>query len=112
MSKRGSTKKVTDEELVAALDRNHGLITLAADDLCVTYATVVNYVKASAAAQAIRHAWWVKRRDNAEFKLDEAIQAGQPWAVAMTVKSDPARGYTDRLELNDKRKIVVRLVKE
>jgi hypothetical protein len=92
-------KKLKADEVYKALIENRGLIALAADNLGVVYNTVKSFVDGDEKAkEIIRHAR-EKRRDKAERRLDDAIDAGEAWAIAMTLKGDPSRGYSDKLDV-------------
>jgi hypothetical protein len=105
-------KKLTNAKIVRqALKANRGLIALSADDLGCVYQTLKKFIDNDPISQEIiRHAR-EKRRDRAERRLDDMIDNGEAWAIAMTLKGDPARGYSDKLDVTSGgEKIIVRLV--
>lgn len=95
----GRPKKLKPAEVRAALIQNRGLIALAADDLDVVYNTVKKIIDADPECQEIIRHSREKRRDKAERRLDDAIENGEAWAIAMTLKADPARGYSDKIDV-------------
>jgi hypothetical protein len=108
----GRRKKLTNAKFVRqALIDNHGLIALAADQLDVVYNTLKTFVDSDPISQEVIKHCREKRRDRAERRLDDAIEQGEAWAIAMTLKGDPARGYSDKLDVTSGGdKIIVRVV--
>ena len=98
----GAPKKLTIEQVRQALTENRGLKALSAESLGVVYNTLMKYVNRDATCQKIIEHTRQKRRDKAEFKLDEAIEKGEAWAIAMTLKADPERGYSDKIDITSK----------
>jgi len=96
----GRNKKLTVKEVVEALEQTHGLKTGAAEMLGVTFNTLERYVQDSPTAQMIVRFWRERRKDRAEYKLDEAIERGDPWAIMFTLKNAKGREYNDRLGLD------------
>jgi hypothetical protein len=43
--------------------------------------------------------WRKRRKDRAEYKLDEAIERGEAWAVMFTLKNAHDREYNDRVQV-------------
>ncbi len=91
-------KKLTPEQVVNALRQAHGLKTGAAELLAVKFDTLENYIKESADAQDIVDHYRKRRKDRAEFKLDEAIERGESWAIMFCLKNAKDREYSDRIE--------------
>ena len=94
----GRKKKLTEEQVVNALRQAHGLKTGAAELLAVKFDTLEKYVQASAEAQEIVDHWRKRRKDRAEFKLDEAIARGESWAIMFCLKNAKDREYSDRVD--------------
>jgi hypothetical protein len=94
-------KKLKPEEVVEALKQSHGLKTGAAEILGVAYNTVDTYIADSDEAQAIVNHYRVRRKDRAEYKLDEAIERGESWAVMFTLKNAKDREYSDRVAVEN-----------
>jgi hypothetical protein len=111
-------KKLTVEQVAAALEQSHGLKTPAADLLGVKFDTLERYVKASPTLQAKISAMRHKRTDRAKIGLDAAIERGESWAIIFTLRAkiDPDGefvGEANRVDVNLKsEEIVVRLVKD
>lgn len=91
-------KKLTPEQVVNALRQAHGLKTGAAELLAVKFDTLETYIKESADAQDIVDHYRKRRKDRAEFKLDEAIERGESWAIMFCLKNAKDREYSDRIE--------------
>lgn len=94
----GRKKKLTEEQVVNALRQAHGLKTGAAELLAVKFDTLEKYIQVSAEAQGIVDHWRKRRKDRAEFKLDEAIERGESWAIMFTLKNAKDREYSDRVD--------------
>ena len=95
-------KKLKEEQVIEALKQSHGLKTGAAELLGVSFPTIERYIADSTAAQEIIAHWKNRRIDRAEYKLDEAIERGEGWAIAMTLKGHKAgreRGYGESVDV-------------
>lgn len=95
-------KKLQPKEVIDALRQAHGMKTGAAEILGVSFPTIERYIAESKPAQEIIEFWRIRRTDRAEYKLDEAIERGDSWAVAMVLKSHNKgrdRGYGDALNI-------------
>jgi hypothetical protein len=91
--------KYTIEQVEEALKETLGAITLAAERLGASYNTVARYVAKSPTLQALISHYRERRIDNAELALEKAIGNGEPWAVALTLKTlGRNRGYVERVE--------------
>lgn len=94
MAERYSTEKI-----VAALKATNGLVYLAARQVGCTPKTIYNRAKSCA---AIRRAMEDSRGeliDLSELKLRAAVLNGEPWAVALVLKTlGKDRGYVERQE--------------
>jgi len=98
----GRNKKLTKQQVVDALRQSHGLKTGAAEILGVNFTTIERYIQDSKEAQEIIDFWRTRRIDRAEYKLDEAIERGEAWAVAMVLKdhrNGKERGYGNSLDV-------------
>ena len=94
----GRKKKFTPEEVVDALRKTHGLKTGACELLACNFDTLQRYIAESPEAQEVVSFWRKRRVDRAEYKLDEAIERGEPWAISMVLKGHKdgrLRGYGD-----------------
>jgi hypothetical protein len=100
-------KKLKEIEVVEALRQSHGLKTGAAEILGVAYNTLDAYTRESAEAQATIEHWRLRRKDRAEYKLDEAIERGESWAIMFTLKNARDKEYSDRVDLNNNGQVKV-----
>lgn len=99
----GRRDKLTKDKFLDALKKAHGLKTGAADILGVVYNTVDRYCKKYAKeADEIIAQWDIRRTERAIYKLDEAIERGDSWAVGLQVKQSKEgrkRGYGDSIDV-------------
>ena len=93
-------KKLKVSEVIEALKQSHGLKSGAAEILGVAWNTVHDYVCASEEAQSVIHHWQVRRKDRAEYQLDNAIERGESWAIMFTLKNAKDREYSERVNVN------------
>lgn len=96
-------KKLKEQEVIDALKQSHGLKTGAAEILGVAYNTIDAYVAESDEAKAVIEHYRIRRTDRAQYKLDEAIERGEAWAVALQLKdskSGKERGYGNAVDVN------------
>ncbi|MDQ3007195.1 MAG: hypothetical protein M3R47_17655 [Chloroflexota bacterium] len=96
----GRKKKLKVEEVVEALRQSRGLKTGAAELLDVAYNTIERYIADSAEAKAVIEHYRIRRRDRAEYKLDEAIERGESWSIMFTLKNAKDREYSERVDVN------------
>lgn len=101
MSNRPRNKIVTNAEIVQALREAHGLVSVAAKRLGIARQTIHVRIKRSAdVAQAVRDAR-AELVDLAESALRTAVEAGEPWAVSLVLRTLGAkRGYATRTEVS------------
>ena len=102
MSLMGRKKKLTKQQVIDALNKSHGLKTGAAEILGVAFPTIERYIQDSQEAQEIINFWRDRRVDRAEYKLDEAIERGENWALALVLKDSKRgkeRGYGNSLDV-------------
>ena len=98
----GRKKKLTKQQVIDALNKSHGLKTGAAEILGVAFPTIERYIQDSQEAQEIINFWRDRRVDRAEYKLDEAIERGENWALALVLKDSKRgkeRGYGNSLDV-------------
>jgi hypothetical protein len=81
-------KKLKDTEVVDALRQSHGLKTGAAEILGVHFTTIERYIADSQAARDVVEHWRIRRKDRAEYKLDEAIERGESWYIIFTINNE------------------------
>lgn len=94
----GRKQKVTKAMIIEQLSQAHGLKTGAAELLAVSFNTVDKYCNKYPEAQAVVDHWKRRRKDRAEYKLDEAIERGESWAIMFTLKNAHDREYSERVE--------------
>lgn len=92
--------RVKKTELIDALNKAHGMITGAAEILNVSRKTVHAYLLKWPDAREAIDRWKVRRKDRAEYKLDEAIERGEPWAIQFVLKNALDREYSDRVSVS------------
>ncbi len=110
----GRKKKLTKQQVVDALRQSHGLKTGAAEILGVSFPTIERYIADSTDAQEVIDFWRVRRVDRAEYKLDEAIERGEAWALAMTLKDSKRgkeRGYGNSVDVNNSGGLTITIIK-
>ena len=98
----GRKKKLTQQEVIEALKSSHGLKTGAAEILGVSFPTIERYIAENEEAQEIIDFYRVRRVDRAEYKLDEAIERGENWALALVLKDSKRgkeRGYGNSVDV-------------
>jgi hypothetical protein len=93
-------KKLKEIEVVEALRQSHGLKTGAAEILGVAYNTLDAYARESETARETIEHWRIRRKDRAEYKLDEAIERGESWAIMFTLKNAKDKEYSDRVDVS------------
>ena len=93
-------KRFKKQEVVDALVKAHGLKTVAAELLGADVHTIDRYCDEHPECQAVVDHWKKRRVDRAEYKLDEAIERGEAWAIALVLKTTgKERGYVERQEI-------------
>lgn len=95
-------KRYKQEQIIEALKQSHGLKTGACEILGCNFDTLQRYIAEIPEAQEVVNHWRKRRVDRAEYKLDEAIERGEAWAVAMVLKGHKdgrERGYGDNLDV-------------
>ena len=93
----------TNKEIKDALIACKGMVYLAAKRIGCCHHTILKRVRASPDLRAILEGERGQMVDIAEVKMMTAIQAGQPWAVAMALRTlGRDRGYVERQEVTGK----------
>lgn len=92
-------KKYTSQQVKKALQDAHGLKTGAAELLAANFETIDAYCKEFAMCRHVVEHWRKRRKDRAEYKLDEAIERGEAWAIMFTLKNAHDREYNDRVSV-------------
>jgi len=87
-------------DIIAALERTHGMIYLAAKELGCNPSTIYRRADKNKEIQSIIDSFRGQLVDKAELKLEQAVMNGEPWAVTLTLKSlGKNRGYVERQEI-------------
>ena len=107
----GRKPKLTAEQVIDALKKSHGLKTGAAEILGVKFDTLQKYITRSKEAQELVEFWRIRRKDRAEYKLDEAIERGENWAIMFTLKNAADREYRDRVDVTSDGKVIEFVIK-
>jgi hypothetical protein len=100
--------KLTEEQVREALRQSHGLKTGACEILACNFDTLQRYIARDPEAEEIVQHWRKRRVDRAEYKLDEAIERGEAWAIALILKDSKygkERGYGSSVDLTADGKI-------
>ena len=86
--------------IIKALEKTHGMIYLAAEDLGCAAITIYRRAEKVAAVRETIDSYRGKLIDKAELKLEQAVLNGEPWAIQMTLKTiGKHRGYVERQEV-------------
>ncbi len=89
----------TDDQIMTALNETHGMVFLAAERLGCSHITIQRRSLSTPAVRTLIEKWRGRLVDKSELKLEAAIDNGEPWAVAMTLKTrGKDRGYVERQE--------------
>ena len=87
-------------DIIAALEKTHGMVYLAAESLGCAPVTIYRRAEKDKKVQGVIDDQRGKLIDKAELKLEQAVMAGEPWAVTLTLKSlGKNRGYVERQEV-------------
>jgi hypothetical protein len=91
--------KYTTEQIVAALKDSKGAVYVAAERLGCDPDTIYRRVRRSKLVARVLETERGKVIDSAELKLYTAVLNGEPWAIAMVLKTiGKDRGYYERTE--------------
>ena len=86
-------------DIIAALEKTHGMVYLAAESLGCSAMTIYRRAAKEKKIQNTIDSHRGKLIDKAELKLEQAVMNGEPWAVTLTLKSlGKNRGYVERQE--------------
>lgn len=89
------------KELIDALKKTKGMVYIAAKTLGCDPDTILNRARKEPAIAAELKAQRGEVVDTAELKLLQAINDGQPWAIALMLKTQGKdRGYTEKSEVH------------
>lgn len=93
----------SDEIMIAALKTTKGGVYLAAKAIGCAPTTIYDRAAKSPAVEECIKAQRGQVIDTAELKLYQAILDGQPWAIALALKTiGKHRGYVERSEVTGK----------
>ena len=92
--------RFTAEQIIDAIQRSKGMITVAAQMLRCKPQTVRNYMGRYPTIETVLREERERMTDIAELALYKAIQDGEAWAVSLYLKTQgKGRGYVERQEL-------------
>ena len=88
-------------DIIAALEKTHGMIYLAAKELACSPHTIYRRAEKEKKVQDIINSYRGQLIDKAELKLEQAVMNGEPWAVQFSLRTiGKQRGYVERQELS------------
>ena len=87
-------------DILAALEKTHGMIYLAASALGCSASTIYRRADKDKKIQDCIDSFRGQLIDKAELKLEQAVMAGEPWAVQFSLRTiAKSRGYVERREV-------------
>ena len=93
--------RFTVQQVIDALRSTRGLIHLAARQLQCNPQTIMNYCKKFPTVEQAKQDARGELLDIAEIKLWQAVQAGEHWAIAFTLRTvGKERGYGETLSVH------------
>jgi len=93
-------QRYTPDQVIDALRETKGRQFLAAAKLRCDQNTIGNYINRYPAIKAVAEQLRGERLDNAEDKLQAALDRNEAWAICFYLKCQAKhRGYTERTEL-------------
>ena len=91
--------RIPSERIIECLRETNGLVSLAAKRVPCSMTTVYKRARDVQAVQAAIDECRSELVDYGELALRRAVIAGEPWAVAMVLKTlGKGRGYSEKLE--------------
>jgi hypothetical protein len=92
--------KYTAAQMIEALTKGRGLVSVAARALGCSQTTVQRYIREYPTVAQVVQDQRARLVDSAELRLVEAIETkAEPWAIAMVLKTlGKDRGYVERVE--------------
>lgn len=95
-------ERYTKHQIIEALIETKGLVSLAAKKLGCSHNVIYDYKKKYPEVAAVFDEQRTALVDVAELSLFKAIQKGEPWAVALVLKTiGKGRGYVERQEIEN-----------
>jgi hypothetical protein len=110
---RGRKPRFSAEQVAQALRASHGLSTHAAKRLGCKPHTILAYVRRHPICAQAQEEAREALMDDAEARLSEAIERGEPWAVTFALRTvGKGRGYVEKVEHSGGRqdKVIVEVV--
>jgi len=93
--------KITEAQLLEAIKATGGKTTGICEMLNINRSTLARYAKSAKIAEAIEFAH-TRLIDRAEYKLGEAVERGESWAVQLVLKDSKRgkeRGYGNSVDV-------------
>src|SRR5262245_56331146 len=91
--------KLKTKDLAAAIRESKGNVARAARALGCSRQAILYHVKRSAQLREMLDDYREGRVDEAESRLDDALESGESWAVMFTLKTlGRKRGYVEKTE--------------
>jgi hypothetical protein len=90
--------KVAKKKVLEAIKQAHGMKTGVCELLGISRPTLDRYLLDADIAEAMDFAR-VRLKDRAEYKLAEAIERGEAWAIQFALKNAKDREYSDKLDV-------------
>jgi len=88
--------RYTKKQIKTALEQSRGQVYIAARSLSCSPNTIYDWMEKNDDLMAIRDFYRGQRIDTAELKLDDAMLAGEAWAIAFILKTiGKDRGYVE-----------------
>lgn len=95
----GSGYKYSAKAIIEALDKHQGAIVKAASELGCSYITIQRRAHQQPSIREAIDKHRVKRTDLAEFKLGEALERGEAWAIRFQLRTQGRqRGYYESIK--------------
>lgn len=103
ITNRPKIGRVTDAQIIKALELTGGFLSAAAQRLGCHHRTISRRVKSSKKVREALENIVEKKLDLAEAALMRSINNGEPWAVKFYLRHKGAsRGYASRMEITGK----------
>ncbi len=110
-----ATERVPTDRIIQALRETNGLVSLAAKRVPCSISTINTRRKRVQAVEQVIQECRGELVDLGELALRKAVLSGEPWAVALTLKTlGKDRGFTERQEIvnqDGQTEVVIRVVR-
>jgi hypothetical protein len=94
-----SGNQYTTQQIIEALDKAHGGIFVAAEQIGCSYKTIERRAKDTLSVKETIDKYRGRRSDIAQMKLESAILNGEPWSIQFQLKTQGKdRGFVERIE--------------